>query len=312
MNNKYRRITFEDRCHIHAWLQEEISYSEIAKRLGFSRSAISRELKRNSLRYKYNPRSAQSMSKSRYRCCRKPYKMTGELKELVIKKIKANWTPKQISGRLALERKIYISHECIYAYLRKNKAYYRQFMRRFCRRGGGRYVHKRAAKQNRLSIAERPKIVGRRSRIGDWERDSFFAFNKKPLLVCGERKSKLIKISKSKSLKSKHIGELSKELIESAGRKAYTITNDRGTEFAVPVEGVRTYYCDPMSPQQRGFIENSIGLLRQYIKNTTRLDELTESDIKEIEDKINMRPRESLNYKSPYEVFYNVNVALAY
>lgn len=92
--------------------------------------------------------------------------------------------------------------------------------------------------------------------------------------------------------------------------KVKTETSDRGTEFKVPLKQLATYYCDPQTPQQRGTVENTIGLIRQYIKRDT---DLTKSKglLKNIEKKLNDRPRKTLYFKTPYEIVTGRKVALA-
>ncbi|WP_423811889.1 transposase, partial [Pseudomonas aeruginosa] len=92
----------------------------------------------------------------------------------------------------------------------------------------------------------------------------------------------------------------------------YTITNDNGSEFrGEPIKEVRVYHCDPMKPQQRGTVENTIGMLRRHITRQTDLETMTDADIKDIEDRMNLRPRKILGYMTPYEMFYKTKVALA-
>ena len=69
--SKYRRVTFEDRCHIYAWKQENVNNYEIARRLGFNPSTIYREIRRNST-LDYQPRRAQKFTQSRYKMVNHP------------------------------------------------------------------------------------------------------------------------------------------------------------------------------------------------------------------------------------------------
>jgi len=90
------------------------------------------------------------------------------------------------------------------------------------------------------------------------------------------------------------------------------VTNDNGGDFKGPNNmSLKTYFCDPLRPDQRGSVERVIKSIRQYISKKTNLADLKKSRIKEIEDLINFRPRKVLDYKTPYEVYYNKKVALA-
>jgi len=74
---------------------------------------------------------------------------------------------------------------------------------------------------------------------------------------------------------------------------------------------VPVYYCDPRRPDQRGTIENTIGLLRQYIGRSTPLEALNDETLQAVEDRLNHRPRRCLDWRTPYEVFHGLTVALA-
>ena len=69
------------------------------------------------------------------------------------------------------------------------------------------------------------------------------------------------------------------------------------------------YFCHPYSSWERGLNEYTNGLIRQYIPKGSSFVNLTQKDIQEIEDKINHRPRKNLDWKTPYEVFYGVEIA---
>jgi IS30 family transposase len=306
----YRRVALEDRCHIYAWVQEEVSLSEIAKRLGFHKSTISREIHRNSSQSRgYKPSAADQRARFRYKRCRKPYKLQGQFLELIKSKIEEDWSAEQISNRLKIESGPSVSHECIYRYIRANRNSMLKNLRRLKRkRGGGRYVQRKGKRSSFVpNIIERPQVANDRKRIGDWERDMMFALNKDPILVCVDRKSRLVKLARAPDLKGATINKLTLETLSGCGR-VYTMTNDRGTEFKLPLLKPKVYYCDPQRPQQRGTVENTIGLIRQYISRKTKV---SDNQLKEIENKLNNRPRKVLDYRTPFEVFNNKIVALA-
>lgn len=140
-----------------------------------------------------------------------------------------------------------------------------------------------------------------------------YALNRKMVLVCAERKSRLVKIAAVKHPASLNVTNQTEELLKAASyRKPKTITNDNGGElldgfaFKIPV-----YYCAPRKPQQRGTVENSIGLLRQYMPRGTDLSSITVEEIQSIESALNHRPRKCLDWRTPYEVFFGKSVALA-
>ncbi len=137
--------------------------------------------------------------------------------------------------------------------------------------------------------------------------------DRRMILVCAERKSRLIKIARVEKPLSLNLTDQTKALLRQANyRPLKTITNDNGGElldgfsFDVPV-----YYCEPRNPQQRGTVENTIGLLRQYLPRGSDLSKLSDEQIKAIESALNHRPRKCLDWRTPYEVFFQKSIALA-
>lgn len=319
---KYSRVSYEIRCQIDALLQAKFNIPEIASKLGYHKTTIYRELKRNhTYAGTYTPISATRIAAERYRRCRKKYLMRGDLLNLVTAKLKEGWSPEQISGRLKRERIRAPSHTCIYNFIygdrcRERRLLYRKdlasFLRRHGKRGAGRYVQRRRAKSNGIPIQNRPQIANDRRRIGDWERDTMHTLNGIQMLVCTDRKSRLTKIARVDVRTTAAINQLTLKLLLETNKKIYTITNDNGGDFKgkdrLPI---KTYFCTPMKPQQRGTVENTIGLLRQYISTKTDIGGWDDSKIKEYEEKINLRPRKVLDYQTPYEVYFKNKVALA-
>lgn len=308
---KYSRVSYSERCQIEVLLKTGISTPEIAKLLGFNKSTIYRELSRNKSGDFYRAKAAQSRSKTRFKKCRRKLKINTLIAREMEEKLAIGWSPEQIAGRLKKENAVSISTPTIYKFIKRENTL-RGFLRRYDKRGAGRYLQRRNVTLARLSIDERPVAANKRKRIGDWERDLFYAGNKKQLLVCTDRKSRLTKIAKLERATGTIVQKETVKLLKSTGKKVFTMTNDNGTEFKqnLPI-GVPVYFCKPQKPNQRGTIENTIGLLRQYITRNTDIDDMSENEINEIANLINYRPRKCLDYKTPYEVYYSKKVALA-
>jgi IS30 family transposase len=133
------------------------------------------------------------------------------------------------------------------------------------------------------------------------------------LLILVERKSRYTKIKSIGTAPPKLITKKTIEAISEVPVPAHTMTNDRGPEFKdSPNLEIPTYFCDIQKPQQKGTVENTIGLLRQYIKRTTTAQSLPEEKLNHIETQLNLRPRKVLDYKTPYEVLFQTKVALAH
>jgi len=308
----YRRVNYQDRCQILAFLQAKVGAREIAERLGFDKSTIYREISRNSIEKSYEAKKAEYLARKRFKKCSRAQLITGDTEGLILSYLFCDFSPEQISSRLKLENLYCPSHQTIYRYIHRHYRDLRPYLRRYNRRGASRVrmrIHK--AEQKTL-IDYRPEAANKRERIGDWERDSMYAAHGKRILVCVDRKSRLLKLARFKEASVKAVNNLTSELLHSTKKPVHSITNDNGPEFRYPTGLVApVFYCHPRKPQQRGTVENAIGLLRQYIKRKTNLDEITDEDLSAIENAINFRPRKCLDYKTPYEVFYGTTVALA-
>ena len=87
------------------------------------------------------------------------------------------------------------------------------------------------------------------------------------------------------------------------------IITDNGPEFAAHKLitkhlGAVVYFADPYSSWQKGAIENTNKLIRQYIPKQANFDDYTDKKIAMIQKKINNRPRQKLNFETPKNEFY--------
>nr|WP_311772051.1 IS30 family transposase [Enterococcus faecalis] len=98
--------------------------------------------------------------------------------------------------------------------------------------------------------------------------------------------------------------------------KCKTVTPDRGKEFSqhsritLELNGTKVYFPDPHAPWQRCTNENTNGLLREYSPKGEDISGIFNSQIQEWANKLNTRPRKCLNWKTPYEVFFNESLHL--
>lgn len=121
-------------------------------------------------------------------------------------------------------------------------------------------------------------------------------------LVCTERRSRLTLLQKVKKRTAEGVAKQTRSMLK--GKKAFTMTNDNGSEFRGSVQiGVPIYYCQPMKPQQRGTVENTIGQIRRFIPRSTEMQNLKDKEVKRIESLMNNKPRKCLNYRTPNEVY---------
>ena len=59
------------------------------------------------------------------------------------------------------------------------------------------------------------------------------------------------------------------------------------------------YFCDPSYPWQRGTNENTNGLLRQYFPKGSCLSGYSQTELDEIAEHPNTRPRKTLGFVTP-------------
>ena len=310
----YKQLTSEQRYTISVLLQNRMKQKDIAKAINVSPSTVSREIRRNSgIRGRYNWETAQANAVRTKR--KKPGNRSvgkdvmEEAKRLLVTE---QWSPEQISGALAKEGK-YICHETIYRMIRKDKAeggtlyqHCRHRLKHRARPVGGR----RISIPNRTSISERPAEVDGK-RFGDFEMDTIVGRgNHGAIVTLIERSTNMLFMRKLK--KGKNAKELARTVIHLLSpfkEHIKSITTDNGTEFACHEMigkslGVNIYFADPYSSWQKGGIENANGLIRQYVPKSETFEHVSHQQITKYLKKINMRPRKKLEFKTPYECFY--------
>lgn len=313
---QFRHLTIHDRTIIEFLVKKNKSQAEIAKEIGVHRSTISRELKRNSTsRKKYIAKVSHRSANDRkldIGCFNR--KINGALRECIVEKTTEGWSPEQISQRLKLEKRWKISHESIYKFIHFLSPDLKRYLRRKGRRrrkNPYKRVRVRPNWEPKKLIETRPDEANQRSELGHFERDLLLGKRNGPaLLVIEDRKSRLVILSK---VNNKTASEVSMKTIESLKEfNVKSITNDNGTEFCnflVTEKELNApiYFCHPYCSQQRGSVENTNGLLRQYFPKGIDFNEISETRIKGVEDAINCRPRKIFNFKTANEVHYGVN-----
>ena len=293
---------------------------EIASTMGRAASTVSRELKRNrSADWKdYKPAYADEQAWARRwrgsRMERQP-----ELRKAVLNKLAMGWSPEQVAARLAQNHPIMtISHESIYRFIyaqirRTNDFHWRRYLPRAKFRRGYR-GHKGGSSvlhiKDRVSIEQRPAYIDIRKQPGHWETDLMMFSNKKDnVLVTQERASRFIVLAgqpdKSAARVAGHLTRWFKTLPSGLRR---TLTQDNGTEFSQHHKlngklAMKTFFCNPHSPWQKGGVENMNSRLRRYLPLKTDPKTLTRQHLKAIAARLNNTPRKCLGFKTPAEVF---------
>lgn len=316
-------LTFYDREKIEYYLNfKRLSLRRIAQLIGRDHTVVIREITRHKPQFSpYNAQLAQRAAKRKlaHNTVRKLDKDSPLLNH-VIARLKEDWSPQQIAGRLITnpppnlkKKKICLETiyqyiydggtdhggQLLYKYLRKKK-HSRQ--KRYSRKP------KKVLITDRTSIHDRPEDINLKESYGHWESDSMSCKYRKPVSVQYERKAMLVRINKLASFKAESTNEAITRTIDSLPTYLVkSMTYDNGLENSRHYElkeefNLDTYFCDPYASWQKGGVENINGLIRQYLTRKTDLSTVTDNDIYDIQERLNNRPRKSLNYLTPNEI----------
>lgn len=311
----YKQLSREQRYAIYLGLKETKSKTAIAQQIGCSISTVTREVKRNSNRYgRYLWKDAHDLSMvRRERSTANRSTPAHILRQAVNLLTSEDWSPKQISGHLKLNG-VSISHERIYKEIRRDQS---GELRSHCRHKMKYRHHKSNPKKpagksmipDRVSIHDRPAEANGK-RFGDWEMDLVEGKeHKSAVLTLIERSTNMFFQTKLKSKKPQHVANAAWRLLLPFKKHVLTITTDNGFEFrnhkwlALRLD-TTVYFTDPYCSAQKGAIENANKLLRQYFPKGTDFREVDQSELDDIQKKINRRPRQKLNFISPKQVFF--------
>lgn len=320
-NMNYKQLSYEQRVEIYALLKAGLNQTQIAKIVGVSKSTISREMKRNTGLKGYRPNQANERALDRRRNADKHVRFNDDIKKVVKKHIEQDWSPEQISGRLKKNGKPSVSHETIYQFIiddQKNggELYKHLRQKRKKRRKRIKNGDHRGQIPNRVSIDERPAIVDSKERVGDWEIDTVIGKNHKGAFVTAvERKTKYSCIRHVPRKEAALVAEALIEMLSPFKELVFTITADNGKEFSehekiAAALNAQFYFAHPYSSWERGLNENTNGLIRQYYPKKTSLVSVDEQKLVDVQNKLNNRPRKTLNFDTPHQLFSNSLVAL--
>ena len=313
----YRQLTLEKRYHISALQKSGLNQNEIAEELSVHPSTISRELRRNRDKTRgYAPELAQIRSSKKHKDKKKRNSITTRMEKYIRGKLKLDWSPEQISGRMKIDIGFTIVHETIYRYIYSNKSNGGRLYKLL--RHKNKKYHKRSNDYkargvliDRVMIDKRPRIVEKKSRIGDLEIDTVIGKNHVGVLVTVvDRKSKFTLIKNVPSRQADVVTKALIEMITPIKAITHTITSDNGKEFAYHKEvsaalDVDFYFANPYHSWERGLNEHTNGLIRQYLPKKSAFIDVSKDEIIMIQNRLNHRPRKVLGYKTPYEVFFS-------
>jgi transposase, IS30 family len=337
MGKIYEQLSLEERTKIQMQLEAGFSPAAIALGLNRSPSTISRELRRNGwLRPKARrgpgrpPLAGGYRSEGahkRARACRVIPRTQRRLQPgnglwgQVMEYLQSGYSPEQISGTLKLVHPktptLQVSHETIYTAiyamprgeLRKEVIGWLRFGQTK-RRPRARGEDRRGRIPDMVSIHDRPPEIEERLVPGHWEGDLIKgAGNRSAVGTLVERTTLFTVLSRMENATAEAaLSGFSHVLNRIEAQTRLSLTYDQGKEMTTHQQltaatGVRVYFADPHSPWQRGLNENTNGLLRQYLPKGSDLSQHTQDQLDAIAWKLNTRPRKSLGFKCPAELF---------
>lgn len=321
--SRYNHFTTKERESLLVYVKSGKKNCEIARLMGRAPSTISRELRRNAAsRETYSAVQAEENYRSRREnCVRKPKLADPVYAAKVSELLGCYWSPEQIANRLRKEKNsIRVSTCTIYRALASGllPPELRKVLRIKGRiRFGGHKKSPCGHLDIEYTIHDRPKSVENRSQIGHWESDTVRGAKWSGCLATHtERKSRFLVMRKIPDRTAQSFTEstiTAFKLIPAGKRKSFTA--DHGKEFSMHRElsaklGCKVYFADPHAPWQRGTNENCNGLIRQFFPKRTSFADVTQEDADRVALLLNRRPRKSLGWKTPEEIFLNKSLHL--
>ena len=331
----YKRLSDLEREDISRMLSQKCSFRGIAKVLGRNVSTISREINAGSCN-KYTYRAVKAQNRARRNSSKRKsgkHKLNGqpELWKYIRKKLEKKWSPRQIAEELEkdypLDMTMRISPEAIYTYIyvlprgslkKELTSCLRQNRKRRHKQSRGVKIERKI--EDMLSIEERPLEVEDRIVPGHWEGDLIVGKNNRSALgTLVERTTRTTILVPVKNREAEIVAKaFAKEVRKLPQQMKLTMTYDQGREMAkhklfTSITGIKVYFAHPRSPWERGTNENTNGLIRQFFPKGTDFNKVSRYEIKKVQDLLNGRPRQVLNFQKPYEVFnqlINNSVAL--
>jgi IS30 family transposase len=316
-----------DREEISRGLVNNETFEQIAKRLGKDKSTISYEVNRVGMsKETYRDHKAHWFSQKQRKQQGRKSKLreNAELRALIHKQLKLRWSPQQIVQFLKKDytrrKDMQVSHETIYTYLyvlprgalKKELLSYLRQQRKYRRKRNNRAkeLDNRGKIPEMISIEERPKEVEKRTVPGHWEGDIILGKWKQSALgTLVERTTRttlLVPLSAKDAVTVRRA--FARETKKLPQQMKVSMTYDQGREMFehrlfTKQTKMKVYFAHPGSPWERGTNENTNGLVRQFFPKGTDFNKVPRKKIKWVQHLLNGRPRKTLHWQTPYEVF---------
>jgi IS30 family transposase len=302
-----------------------MSQKSIAQAIGVNPSTVCRELRRNTPSRGRSAGAhaaiqAQTRTQRRHQQKTKLIRFTEGIKEQAYHwQIYDKWSPENI---IAIGRQTGlcpISHESLYQWIwackRSHKAINRPNHRLHGflkhgrkRRKRGRLKDSRGTIPGRISIANRPNIMGNRIRPDDFEADLMMGRKRNgAVVVITDMATHHTKVRKLHGKYSKGIKKALTKALDNQPYPVHTITFDNDKAFSCHQEvsrvlGVETYFTRPYTSQVKGTVENRVGNIRRFISKRADITKISPNTIRRVERLINNHPVRKFNYKTPNQV----------
>ena len=305
---------------------EQLSISEIGRRLKRNKSTISRELLRNTdeRQIGYLPDTAVALMQARRKQAKVRFQRVSDKTIAEVKqRLEQHHSPEQVAGRMEREGIGKISYETIYLMIYANHqemGIYQQYLRQKQKQRRRKSRNqKRGGIPNRVGIENRPKIADLKIEIGHWESDTVIGCNHTGVVVTHvDKASKYLLAGLAKNKTMEEINRVTLKLFESVKstfRKTMTFDNGRefcGHEKISESLQIETFFATPYHSWERGLNEHTNGLIREFYPKSTNFKIVKEDNFQKVVNLINHRPRKSLDYRTPYEVFFASSEPVAF
>lgn len=312
-------LTFLERKNIGHLHFAGTSLRAIGRVLRRSHSTIKDELKRAGATVPgtYDPYEAQRIFLLRQskKGKRRKIERNQALRNHIIDRLKTEqWSPEEIAGALREQYgRTIVCHETIYAFIYSEAGKtLKLWLELRHKKKPDRQQRGARTKRSKICIPDRTPLVCRGEiQFGDCETDSMIFSKQAPILsVQVEKVSKRCVLTKLPNKTADETLYALTRAVEYLGGKAVvrSMTFDNGTENVKHTKlkemfEIQTYFCDPYSSWQKGLVENTNKLIRQYLPRYVDMNALSHEDIFRIQEKLNNRPRKSLQYKTPNQVY---------
>jgi IS30 family transposase len=300
----------EDRAVIARLLKARYSFRAIAEAIGKQHTSVSRHVAEYGGRDTYDAREVRRRKRlKRIEAMKSIRVLTGALLRTVVKLLKEHQSPAQIAGVLGT-----VSASTIYRYIKERAPHLKKYLRsqkgKYRRKRGTKIREKARERAKKRRIDERPNIVERRSRLGDWEGDTMQGSDKRVRIVTFvDRRSGYLIAFLLPKMRAELLTSLALQRFRHIPRtKRKTFTLDNGPEFSdwkrlEKKSGATVYFAYPYRFWERGTNENTNGLLRQYFPRTLDFNLIKPGELRHAVKQLNDRPRKRLNFKSPHCIF---------